>query len=485
MTNTVTESTPRPVRKGVGSVFQADSEVPAGDRLPLRTTARMRMNATRLAAAVALAAVAFVVYHSALSAYFFDDDLQWLVGSLSFAPSSLVALGRMTHFYRPVIDVYFAAATALFGGSPTLFHAANIALHAANAVVLFALAARIGGSTLYGFAAALFFVVQPGGTDAIAWVGALAEAIGALFGCLSLLWFLRWRDTARSLWRPLSWAAFVLALLTHESSVVFLPLLILADLAFGGRGADCAARGADCAARGADCAARGSSRVAALARAYAPFVLATAAYLAIDLLINSRNYVVREGHYTLGWHIVQNGFEYLVALYVGRRDTVNTLFVTMGLAALLLRGSPRVRFSTVWMLIALAPFLAFSWSNTSRYLYQPAIGFSLLVAEAIVWLDRRLAARVTPSLRVGIAALLVAAIAVRFMLFAMHNVEGFVARTEVYRHQAAEIRRVHGDVPSHTVIEAGAELQLALSYPFATALAQWVYRDPTIRLAPY
>src|SRR5712691_4884622 len=176
-----------------------------------------------------------IVYHNALSASFFDDDFQWLVASWSFRPAQLVAFGSLTHFYRPVIDIYFAVMTPLLGGSPVLFHAASIALHAATVLVVFELAGRLygppeGGPYVYGFAAALFFAVQPSDIDAVAWVGALAETIGALFGCLSLLWFLRWREEGKSRFRALSVAAFVLALLTHESSVVFLPVIILADV---------------------------------------------------------------------------------------------------------------------------------------------------------------------------------------------------------------------------------------------------------------
>jgi hypothetical protein len=121
-----------------------------------------------IGAGLALVAAVVIVYHNALSAYFFDDDFQWLVGSWSFRPAQLVAFGSMSHFYRPVIDIYFAVMTPLLGGSPVRFHAASIVLHAANVLVVFALARRIYGyrwgpplggpsPNLYGFAAALFF----------------------------------------------------------------------------------------------------------------------------------------------------------------------------------------------------------------------------------------------------------------------------------------------------------------------------------------
>src|SRR3979411_3195721 len=119
-----------------------------------------------LASATIVAAAAFV-YRAAVSAYFFDDDFQWLVSTWAFQPAHLLDIAHQSHFYRPIIEVYFAAATPLFGGSPTLFHIANIGLHAANGVLLFALARALSGNSAHAFLAALFFVVQPGDVDAI------------------------------------------------------------------------------------------------------------------------------------------------------------------------------------------------------------------------------------------------------------------------------------------------------------------------------
>jgi hypothetical protein len=444
-------------------------------------------------AIVLLVAAAVLTYHRAVSAYFYDDDLQWLVGSWAFTPSSLWAFGGMTHFYRPVIDLYFALATPLFHGSPVLFHLANIAVHACNGVVLFALLSRVAGSRLYGFAAALFFVVQPAGIDAVAWVGALAEAVGALFGCLSVLWFLEWEHTGSRTWRVLSAAAFAAALLTHESSVVFLLVLPLVDWA-SARGAH-EDRAHAHSSREPHPPPFGTGQVGAEHavvsgkqtrwRDYGVYGCLTAAYLAIDLAINSRNYIVREGHYAVGWHMIPNALRYVVSLYVGRQDLANYVLATLVLGVLLLRGNRRVQCATLWMLVALLPFLPFTWANTSRYLYQPAIGLSMLVAEAVMQLDRFLAPRVNATRRTGLVTVVVAVVAVRFMLFAMHNIEGFAGRTDVYRTAALNLRSSNGDLPSHSVVVADAALKTTVKYPFANALTSWVYHDPTITLAPY
>jgi hypothetical protein len=373
----------------------------------------------------------------------------------------------MSHFYRPVIDVYFAVMTPLLGGSPPLFHAASIVLHIATVLVVFALATRIygpatAGAHAYGFIAALFFAVQPSDIDAVAWVGALAETIGALFGCLSLLWFLRWRDTGRPRFRAFSVAAFALALLTHESSVVFLPVLLLGDWLIWRVQKD--------------------PPSTADWWIFAPYLTLTALYLAVDLWINSRNYVVSEGYYTFGFHIVPNALNYIVGLYVGRRDLLNYAVIVGGIIALLARGNARVRFSTCWMLLALAPFLSFNWGNTSRYLYQPAIGFSLLLAEAAMQLKPPAGSAFRRTIPIYA---MVALIAIRFAIFANSNVRDFAMRTQVYPEYLAKFRQTHGDLPSNSIVEPDPEFAKLHPHQFANAAVQWDYRDVTIQVRPY
>lgn len=422
---------------------------------------------------VALVLAVVIVYHKALSAAFFDDDFQWLVGSWSFSPARLVAFGSLTHFYRPVVELYFALTTPLLGGSPFLFHGASIVLHATTTVVVFSLASRIFGRAAphIPFAAALFFAVQPSDVEAVTWVSAISETVGTLFGCLSLLWFLRWREQQRGQLRMLSIGAFALALLTHESSVVFLSVLFLADWWI--------------------CRARASTL-----RTFAPYAALTLAYLSIDLWINTRNYVVSEGHYTLGFHVVTNALDYIQALYVGRRDWINYVAIAGVVTALLIRGNARVRFATCWMLLALAPFLSFNWGNTSRYLYQPAIGFSLLLAEGVLAIDNAIARRQAGDRFrrhwTGVGSdfsrtvpvwIVIAVVAIRFAMFAASNVRDFAERSQVYPQYLARFREIYGTVPANTTVPADPPTKLP--HQFVNAAVQWDYRDPTIRIVPY
>jgi hypothetical protein len=414
--------------------------------------------ASILAPAVIVVA-AVLIYRGAISAYFFDDDFQWLVGSRTFHPSMVFDLSGHKEFYRPVVELYFGVLTPLFHGSPVLFHLANIALHATNGVLLLALAYSLSGNMAYAFLTALFFVLQPSDMDAIAWVSALAEALSTFFGCLAVLAFVKSRRHAGYGSRVVSWAAFGLALLTHESAVVFLPLLALADWAFINTTPN-----------------EGSRRI----RRYAPYAIMVVAYLAIDFSINARNYVVTEGHYGIGLHVVTHALDYIVALYVGRRDILNYFLSVAVLIALFRFGSRRVIFAAAWLLIALAPFALFKWGNTSRYLYLPAMGFSMLMAEAVLTIHRWLSARLSRRVAATGAAVITLAIASRLIVFCVQNLPSFVEKADEYRLYINRLKATRPVLDRYARVKISPDAGAQHGIQFLNALVQWEYHDSTI-----
>jgi len=200
--------------------------------------------------------------------------------------------------------------------------------------------------------------------------------------------------------------AFGAALGCHESGVMMLPAALVLRYGRGER-----------------------KHLREWAREYAGCLGLLVAYVTLTAWINSRNYVITEGHYRLGTHIVTNLFDYLIALYAGRRRLVEYIFV-IGLSAVIAwRGSAQVRAWYVWMLIALAPVLPFSWGTSSRYLYVPSIPFTFLVAGGILWLRAAIAgSRPSPLRRSAAMILLIAAstfVVARSALFARKGVVAF------------------------------------------------------------
>jgi hypothetical protein len=418
---------------------------------------------SELGAAAVITAAAVIVYRATLSAYFLDDDFQWFVTKSTFHLREVFWPIGLSRFFRPVIEMYFSVATPLFGHSTFLFHGANLVLHIANGLLVFTLVRIAWGGTLPGFVAALLFVVQPSDIDGIAWVAGLIEAVATFFGCVSFIAWLQYRRTSRAAWRTASLVAFALALLSHESAVVFLPLLVLADWAF----------------------VEGFTLDRATVRRYVPQLLMVIAYLLADYLVNRTHVVVQQGTYAFGWHGLQHALDYLVDLYVGQKNLANYVLIVVALGGCLLSRRPRLIFAVAWLLMTLLPFVFFTWENTSRYLYLPAVGFSMLAAEAILGASALLARRFGARTGQAAVAILTAVMAVRFALFAITNVEHFVYRTEAFRQYAIQFDEIHGaEVRPHAVIAEDPRLNLKLPPQFTEALVRWQYSDPTIRLAP-
>jgi hypothetical protein len=130
----------------------------------------------------------------------------------------------------------------------------------------------------------------------------------------------------------------------------------------------------------------------------------------------------------------------------------------------------------------MAPFVPFTWGTQSRYLYLPAIGFAMLLADGVLYFDRLLASIVSRKAGVAAAVLLTSAIAVRFIAFALDNVETFAARTETYRRYGELFRQVHGPLPRYSRVDPDDRLRTDHEPRFVTAMIQWEYGDPTIEL---
>ena len=78
--------------------------------------------------------------------------------------------------------------------------------------------------------------------------------------------------------------------------------------------------------------------------------------------------------------------------------------------------------------------------------------------------------------------LLASAITIRFMVFALDNVETFAARTESYRRYGHLFRQVHGPLARYSRVHPDDRLQTDHEPRFLNAMIQWEYGDPTIEL---
>jgi protein O-mannosyl-transferase len=180
-----------------------------------------------------LLTLALLVYANTLANGFTYDDEGYVLRSQAVQTFSLAKLFGPTsgnHIYRPFAFSTFAANWAISGAQPFAYHLVNILLHAAVCLLLYfvlkTLLAAVSQGDVIAFAAALLFAAHPIHTEAVASIVGRSELLAA--GFLLAAWLLHLQD------RPIpTLVCFALAMLSKESAVVFLPLVLFGDYALG------------------------------------------------------------------------------------------------------------------------------------------------------------------------------------------------------------------------------------------------------------
>ncbi len=231
-------------------------------KTPVNTKPSFAAN-TRLQAIV-IAAFAFLLYAHTISFDYAADDGMVILGhsivKKGFAgiPELLTgdsfrgldeAEGRTEtrRTYRPLSFISFAMEYQFFQKNPAVSHTLNVLFYAlVGAIVLFLLRrlllTHIDSSrkhnytwTILPFVISFLFIAHPIHTEVVANIKSRDEIFALLFLALSLLFALKYYDTASGKQLLFSSLSFVFALLSKESAVTFLPVFPLALWWYGHR----------------------------------------------------------------------------------------------------------------------------------------------------------------------------------------------------------------------------------------------------------
>jgi tetratricopeptide (TPR) repeat protein len=186
----------------------------------------------RVLTGLLLAAVLLVYGNTLVNKFALDDELYILRNPQVTDPSlhAIFSLSPFSYVFRPVSFATLAFNWMLGGPQPAGYHLLNLLMHAGVTWLLFLLLQELlknvpEGKTI-AFAAALLYAVHPIHTEAVSWAVGRMELLAA--GFLFAGWLLHLRDRSIE-----SLACFALALLSKESAVAFLPLVVLGDYATG------------------------------------------------------------------------------------------------------------------------------------------------------------------------------------------------------------------------------------------------------------
>jgi hypothetical protein len=334
-----------------------------------------------LPAAAALAGLALLLYayRGLAERPFAADDYQWLLNVRGLGLGQVVRAafdaGAQSHFYRPLVWLLFWAQSQLFGLAPRGYHLVSLALHVSNVVLLATLVWRLGAGRWSALLAAIFALLHPAPFEAVVWISAQSELLAA--GLLLVMLHL-WRLPSR--FAPLlATVALGLALLAKESAVIGLPLLVLL-----GRPTTDESSGDGPPRAGL----RFWSRRAFAVRHSALPTLLTLAYLALQISVERRNYLLRGG-YGLGPQLIANPLHSLALIVAPLPGSEHAdarwllplgAIIALDLLALFAYGLWDVRRLLLTLLLTLLPAAPFASPPDSRYLYLPVLATALLLA---------------------------------------------------------------------------------------------------------
>lgn len=179
---------------------------------------------------IVLGLVGFSVYFSGIEIPYYADDFQFVYDS----PSSKI-LYYFSHnnpvngFYRPIQASFLAIIQTYFGLNTLPIHLTQIILHIMFSWLIFVFMLRLGFSRLQAILGSAFMLLSPANVHAVLSNDTLSQITGTLFGCISLglLWcsLFDTKDDGHNSYYMLSISAYILSLMSKESSISFFPLL--------------------------------------------------------------------------------------------------------------------------------------------------------------------------------------------------------------------------------------------------------------------
>jgi protein O-mannosyl-transferase len=176
-----------------------------------------------------LMTITILVYANTLANGFAFDDGYYVLRNQA------VSFRQLFHpmdnnVFRPAMFASLALNWAAGGGQAFGFHLVNILLHVAVTLLLYFLLRKLLEQVLHvnrvAFATAALFAVHPIHAEAVAWITGRSELLAA--GFLLGAWLLHLHDEPVA-----ALLCFLLALLSKESAVIFLPLVIAGDYVRG------------------------------------------------------------------------------------------------------------------------------------------------------------------------------------------------------------------------------------------------------------
>ena len=313
----------------------------------------------------------------------------------SFTSSDIVF--SVDLYYRPLFNVLLAINYAIFGVTAWGWHMVNVLIHTGVTMLVFKVLYELTEQRWLSMASASLFAVHPAHAESVAWISGVTDPLMSLLLLPGFLFYLRYHKTRRKQYLLLTLVAYFLALLCKETALAFPLILVYCEafyfveraskkrrvgqalvLAFGLSLPTAAYFLMRYAVVGS--AFPGAGQQTPLGPALMTIPIALAKYL--KLLV-------------VPWGYSYQHLTYFVEGLADTRFVGPLALLTVLTICIALVRSKLLVFSSVWLLVWLAPALAAlrrfdpEYLVQERYLYLPSMGFCLAVGMGIHWLSTR------------------------------------------------------------------------------------------------
>jgi len=183
-----------------------------------------------------IAMIGIAAYANSLDGEFVWDDNQIIKDNVLikggygwpdiFKYSIIGPAGEVRSVYRPLQILSYRINYLLSGLDVTAYHLTNVLLHVLVALSLYRLLNLLFEDKLLSFLSALFFVAHPVHTQAVSYISGRADPLCALFGILSIVYYIICCEHKNIKYLYVSVFLYVLSVLSRENAFV-LPFLIL------------------------------------------------------------------------------------------------------------------------------------------------------------------------------------------------------------------------------------------------------------------
>lgn len=191
----------------------------------------------------AIAIIILLVYLPALSNGFVNWDDQLYVyenadiRSIDARFLKLAFTSVMVSNWHPLTMLSYAVDYSIWGLNPFGYHLVNIVLHAVNTFLAGALAlmlSRKAGaeervSVFIGATLALLFGLHPLHVESVAWVSERKDVLSGLFFFLSLIYYMKYKNTSKAMPYIGSLVFFILSVMGKPMSITLPAVLLILD----------------------------------------------------------------------------------------------------------------------------------------------------------------------------------------------------------------------------------------------------------------